>query len=73
MSRKRKITSRVAVKGEGGVAGEGRVVGIPKFHSWGKCIMPLMNINSDWMSNTSLACVLTYLFIFGSFKLHLGV
>ena len=38
---------------DSGVAGEGRVVGIPKFHSWGKCTMPLMNINSDWMSNAS--------------------
>ena len=41
------------MRGEGGVAGEGRVVGVPKFHSWGKCTMPLMNINSDWMSNAS--------------------
>ena len=24
------------MRGDGGVAGEGRVVGIPKFHSWGK-------------------------------------
>ena len=45
MSHKRKITSAVAVRDEGGVAGEGRVVGVPKFHSWGKCTMPLMNIN----------------------------
>ena len=41
------------MRGDGGVAGEGRVVGVPKFHSWGKCTMPLTNINSDWMSNTS--------------------
>ena len=41
------------MRGDSGVAGEGRVVGIPKFHSWGKCTMPLMNINSDWMSNAS--------------------
>ena len=39
--------------GDSGVAGEGRVVGVPKFHSWGKCTMPLTNINSDWMSNAS--------------------
>ena len=32
-----------------GAAGEGRAVGVPKFHSWGKCTMPLTNINSDWM------------------------
>ena len=38
------------MRGEGGVADQGRVVGVPKFHSWGKCTMPL---NSDWMSNTS--------------------
>ena len=47
-----KIASEVAVRGDGGVAGEGRVVGVPKFHSWGisaPC-MPLTNINSDWMS-----------------------
>ena len=41
------------MRGEGGIAGEGRVVGVPKFHSWGKCTMPLTNINSDWMSNAS--------------------
>ena len=34
-------------------AGEGRVVGVSKFHFWGKCTMPLTNINSDWTSNTS--------------------
>ena len=31
------------MRGDGGVAGEGRVVGVPKFHSWGKCTMPLAN------------------------------
>ena len=31
----------------GGIAGEGRVVGIPVFHFWGKCTMSLTNINSD--------------------------
>ena len=41
------------MRGEGGVAGEGRVVGVPKFHSWDKCTMPLTNINSNWMSNAS--------------------
>ena len=29
------------MRGDGGVAGEGRVVGIPKVHYWGKCTMPL--------------------------------
>ena len=41
------------MRGDSGVAGEGRVVGVPKFHSWGKCTMPLTNINSDWKSNAS--------------------
>ena len=35
------------MRGDSGVAGEGRVVGIPKFHSWGMYTMPLTNINSD--------------------------
>ena len=67
------------MRGDSGVAGEGRVVGIPKFHSWGKCTMPLMTINSDWMSNgfSGLCIILCYnIYIYylrGSFKLHLGV
>jgi len=31
------------VKGESGVAGEGRVVGVPKFHSCGKCMHHAVN------------------------------
>ena len=34
------------MRGEGGAAGEGSVVGVPKFHSSDKCTMPLTNINS---------------------------
>ena len=51
------------MRGDSGVAGEGRVVGIPKFHSWGKCTMPLTNINSDWMSNalSGLCHILYYI------------
>ena len=41
------------MRGDSGVAGEGRVANIPNFHSWGKCTMSLTNINSDWMSNAS--------------------
>ena len=41
------------MRGDSGVTGKGRVVGVPKFHSWSKCTMPLTNINSDWMSNAS--------------------
>ena len=49
--------------GDSGVAGEGRVVGVPKFHSWGKCTMPSTNINSHWMSNASsgLRIILYYI------------
>ena len=41
------------MRGDGGVASEGRIVGVPNFHSRGKYTMPLANINSDWMSNAS--------------------
>ena len=52
------------MRGDGGVAGEGRVVGVPKFHSWGKCTMPLTSINSDWMSNASSAlCIIDSYYI----------
>ena len=46
------------MRGDSGVAGEGRVVGIPKFHSWVKCTMPLTNINSIRCQTLPLACVL---------------
>ena len=66
-SRKKKNRFVVAARGEGGVAGEGRVVGLPKFHFWGKCATPLKNINSDWMSNASSGlCIklfIIYIFI----------
>ena len=57
--------------GEGGVTGERRVVGVPKFHSWGKCTMP--NINSDLLSNTSSSlCInLYYLFIYAGPLFHI--
>ena len=53
------------MRGDGGVASEGRVVGVPKFHSWGKCAMLLSNTNSDWMSNASsgLCIILLYYII----------
>ena len=61
---------------ESGVGGEGRVVGVPKFHSWGKCTMPLMNINSDWMSNDSSGLCINlhyYYYLRGYLISHLGV
>ena len=65
------------MRGKGSVAGEGRVVVEPKFHSWGKCTLPLTNINSDWMSNASFGlCIILLYYLYylrRSFKLHLGV
>ena len=67
------------MRGDSGVAGEGRVFGIPKFYSWSKCTMPLRNINSDRMSNASSGLHVYYIMLYyiiylrGSFKLHLGV
>ena len=63
------------MRGEGGVTGEGRVVGVPKFHSWDKYTMALMKINSNWMSNASsgLSINFCYIILCRSFKLHLGV
>ena len=66
------------MRGDSGVAGKGRVVGIQKFHSCGKFTMPLTNINSDRMSKASsdlciILVILYYIILRGSFKLHLGV
>ena len=52
------------MRGDSGVAGEGRVVGVPKFHSWGKYTMQLTNINSDWMPNASCGLRIILLFIY---------
>ena len=54
------------MRGESGVAGKGRVVGVPKFHSWDKCTMPLTNINSAGISNASsgLCIILHYIVLF---------
>ena len=51
------------MRGEGGVASEGKVVSVPKFHSWGECTMSLTNINSDWMSSafSGLCIILHYI------------
>ena len=66
-----KITLHVIVRGDSVVTGEGRVVGVPKFHSWGKCTMPLTNVNSDWMSQRFLWTEY-FNYIMWVFKLHLG-
>ena len=49
------------MRGDSCVAGEGRVVGIPKFHSWCKFLMPLTNINSDLMCNASSGLRIIYI------------
>ena len=56
------------MRGDSDVAGEVRVAGIPKFHSWGKYTMPLTNINPDWMSNASsgLCIIYSYYIIYTS-------
>ena len=43
----RKLSGGTAVRGESGVAGEGKLVSVPKFDSLGKCTMLLTNIQSD--------------------------
>ena len=48
------------MRGDGGVGGEGSVVGAPKFHSWGKCTMPLTNIQDVQCSLRPVYCVLSY-------------
>ena len=62
------------MRGDSGVAGEGRVVGTPKLYSWGKCTMPLTNINSDCMSNASsgLCIMLGYIIYVGPLSCILG-
>ena len=52
------------MRGDGSVAGKGRVAGVPKFHSWGKCTVILTNINSDWMSKASSGlCIISLYYI----------
>ena len=60
----REIAFGAPVRGKGGVAGEKKLVGVPKFHSWGKCTIPLTNIHSDWMSNTSSGLCINYIMFF---------
>ena len=61
------------MRGEGAVAGEGRVVGVPRFHPRGKCTLPLTNINPDRMSNASSGLCINLYYLPGSFILHLWV
>ena len=50
------------MRGDSGVAGEGRVVGTPKVYSWDKYTMPLTNINSDCTSNASSGLCIIFLY-----------
>ena len=47
------------MRGDGGVASEGRVVGVPKFHSWDKCTIPLTNINSCRLDIQRFLCLVS--------------
>ena len=68
-----KIASGITVRGDGGVASEGRFVGAPKFHFWDKCTMPLTNINSHRLSNASSGLCIIFIYLRWSFISHLGV
>ena len=59
------------MRGESGVAGEGRVFGVPKFHSWGKCTMPLTIINSDRMCNASSGLCINIILIYAGPLFHI--
>ena len=70
------------MRGDGSVAGEGRVVGVPKSHSWGKCIMTLLYYIILYyiiLYYIILYYIILYYIILyyiiscASFKLHLGV
>ena len=62
------------MRGDSGVACEGRVVGVPKFYSWGKCTLILTTINSDWISNASsgLHIILGHIIYAGPLSCILG-
>ena len=62
---KRKNWFGISCDGWGWCSWWSRVVHVPKFHSWVKSTMPLANINSDWMSNTS-SDLITRAFYFAS-------
>ena len=48
------------MRGDSGVAGEGRVVGVPKFHSWGKCTNPLISRMSKASSGLCVIYIILY-------------
>ena len=64
----RKLISRkdtgTDMKGDGGIGGEGKLVGIPKFYFWSKCTMPF------GCSTVPLAYVLTSLLVLQDLKKH---
>ena len=53
----REVSSRVTVRIEGGVAGEGKLVGERNFNSWGKCTMTLKICTHFESPMLLLACV----------------
>ena len=61
------------MRGDGGVAGEGRVVGVPKFHSRSKCTIPLNEYQFRLDVQRFLWPVYCIIYLRGSFISHLGV
>ena len=70
------------MRGNGAVAGERRVVGVPKSHSWGKCTMTLLYYIILYYIILYYIIlyyiilyyiILYYIILCTSFKLHLGV
>ena len=70
------------MRGDGGVAGEARVVGVPKSHSWGKCTMTLLYyiilyyITLHYITLHYITLhyiILYYIILCTSFKLYRGV
>ena len=58
------------MRGDGGVAGEGRAVGVSKFYSWGKCTMSLTNIKSDNLNGQRFLWPVYYIIGASLSKLH---
>ena len=59
------------MRGNGGVTGEEKLVGIRRFHCLGKYTMLSTNINSNWTSNASSVLCINLFILRESFNLHL--
>ena len=61
------------MRGDCGVAGEGRLVDVPKFHSLGKCTMPLINEDQLRLDVQRFLWPVYYIGLFILCGSHLGV